>query len=50
MCQSHARQFRQRARKPAIGQFLADPLVRPLLPFSPCAVAACTRAADGARG
>ena len=50
MCQSHVRQFRQRAGKPAIGQFLADPLVRPLLPLSPCAVAACARAADGACG
>jgi integrase len=50
MCQSHVRQFRQRAGGPAIGQFLADPRVRPLPPFSPCAVAACTRAADSARG
>ncbi|HEV3294038.1 MAG TPA: hypothetical protein VG123_34080 [Streptosporangiaceae bacterium] len=50
MCQSHVRQFRQRAGGPTIGQFLADPRVRPLPPFSPCAVAACTRAADSARG
>ena len=50
MCESHVRQFRQRAGGPAIGQFLADPRVRPLPPFSPCAVAACTRAADSARG
>ena len=50
LCESHVRQFRQRAGGPAIGQFLADPRVRPLPPFSPCAVAACTRAADSARG
>ena len=50
LCEPHARQFRQRAGKPAIGQYLADPRVRPLPPFSPCAVAACTRVADGARG
>ncbi len=31
-------------------QFLADPRVRPLPPFSPCPAAACTRAADSARG
>jgi integrase len=50
LCEPHARQFRLRAGKPAIGQFLADPRVRPLPPFSPCAVAACTRVADSARG
>ena len=50
LCESHARQFRQRAGEPGIGQFLADPRVRPLPPFSPCAVAACTRVADSARG
>ena len=50
LCQPHARQFRQRAGKPAIGQYLADPRVRPLPPFIPCAVAACTRVADSARG
>ncbi len=50
MCQSHVRQFRQRAGNPAIGQFLADPRVIPLPPFQPCAVAACARAADGACG
>ncbi len=50
LCEPHARQFRQRAGKPAIGQYLADPRVRPLPPFSPCAVAACTRVADSARG
>jgi integrase len=50
LCESHARQFRQRAGKPALGQYLADPRVRPLPPFSPCAVAACTRVADSARG
>ena len=50
MCESHVRQFRQRAGKPGIGQFLADPRVRPLPPFQPCAVAACARAADGACG
>jgi integrase len=50
MCESHVRQFRQRAGKPAIGQFLADPRVRPLPPFPRCAVAACARAADGASG
>ena len=50
LCEPHARQFRQRAGRPAIGQFLADPRVRPLPPFSPCAVAACTRVADSARG
>ena len=46
LCQPHARQFRQRAGKPAVEAFLADPRVRPLPPFRPCAVAACTRAAD----
>jgi len=50
LCEPHARQFRQRAGKPAIGQYLADPRVRPLPPFIPCAVAACTRVADSARG
>ena len=50
MCEPHARQFRRRVRAPAMEQFLADPRVRPLLPLGPCAVAACTRAADGARG
>jgi integrase len=50
LCEPHARQFRQRAGRPAIGQFLADPRVRPLPPFSRCAVAACTRVADSARG
>ena len=39
-----------RAAGPAMEQFLADPRVRPLPPLGPCAVAACTRAADGARG
>ena len=50
MCEPHARQFRRRVRAPAMEQFLADPRVRPLLPLGPCAVAACTLAADGARG
>ncbi len=50
LCQPHARQFRQRAGKPAIEAFLADPRVRPLPPFMPCAVAACTRSSDSARG
>lgn len=50
LCEPHARQFRQRAGRPAIGQYLADPRVRPLPPFIPCAVAACTRVADSARG
>ena len=50
LCESHVRQFRQRAGKPAIGQFLADPRVRALPPFRPCAVVACARAADGACG
>ncbi len=50
LCQPHARQFRQRAGKPAIEVFLADPRVRPLPPFLPCAVAACTRSCDSARG
>jgi len=50
LCESHVRQFRQRAGKPTIGQFLADPRVRALPPFRPCAVVACARAADGACG
>jgi integrase len=50
LCEPHARQFRQRAGKPGIEQFLADPRVRPFPPFKPCAVAACTRVADSARG
>src|SRR5215470_6877410 len=50
LCEPHARQFRRRARRPALDQFLADPRVRPLPPFQPCAVAACTRPADSARG
>jgi integrase len=50
LCEPHARQFRQRAGKPTIGQYLADPRVRPLPPFILCAVAACTRVADSARG
>ena len=50
LCQPHARQFRQRAGKPAIEVFLADPRVRPMPPFLPCAVAACTRSCDSARG
>jgi integrase len=50
LCEPHARQFRQRVRKPTVEQFLADPRVRPLPPFQPCAVAACTRPADSARG
>jgi hypothetical protein len=35
LCEPHARQFRQRAGKPTIGQYLADPRVRPLPPFIP---------------
>ena len=50
MCEPHARQFRRRVRTPAMEQFLADPRVRPLPPLTPCAVVACTRVADGARG
>jgi integrase len=50
LCEPHARQFRRRVGKPAIEQFLADPRVRPLPPFKPCVVVACTRAADSARG
>ena len=50
MCEPHARQFRRRVRTPAMEQFLADPRVRPLPPLPPCAVVACTRVADGARG
>jgi len=50
LCEPHARQFRRRAGKPAVGQFLADPRVRPFPPFKPCAVVACARAADSARG
>ena len=50
LCEPHARQFRRRAGRPAIGQFLADPRVRPFPPFKPCAVVACSRAADSARG
>lgn len=50
LCEPHARQFRGRVRKQTIGQFLADPRVRPL-PLRPrCPVAACVRFADGARG
>jgi integrase len=50
MCEPHTRQLRRRVRTPPMEQFLADPRVRPLPPLQPCAVAACTRAADGARG
>ena len=50
LCEPHARQFRHRVRTPSIEQFLADPRVRPLPPLKPCAVVACTRVADGARG
>jgi len=50
LCEPHARQFRHRVRAPTLAQFLADPRVRPFPPLKPCAVAACTRAADGARG
>ena len=50
LCEPHARQFRCRAGKPSIQQFLADPRVRPFPPFEPCAVGACTRGADSARG
>jgi integrase len=49
LCEPHARQYRSRVRLPALGEFLADPRVRPLPPFQPCAVAACTRPADSAR-
>jgi integrase len=50
LCEPHARQFRRRVRKPTLEQFLADPRVRPLPPFRPCAVVACIRRADSARG
>jgi integrase len=50
LCEPHARQLRRRVRTPAMEEFLADPRVRPLPPLQPCAVLACTRAADGARG
>jgi integrase len=50
LCESHARQYRSWVRKPPLGAFLADPRVQPLSPFRSCAVLACTRAADGARG
>ena len=49
LCASHVRQF-QRMRPPALAQFLADPRVRPLGPYRACAVAACSRAADGGLG
>jgi len=50
LCEPHARQFRRRVGKPGIEQFQADPRVRPFPPFKPCAVVACARAADSARG
>jgi hypothetical protein len=50
LCEPHARQFRRRVRKPELEQFLAAPRVRPLPPFKRCAVVACTRPADSARG
>jgi integrase len=50
MCRQHAKQFRRRAGKVTVEDFLADPRVRPLEPLEPCAVAACGRLADNARG
>jgi integrase len=49
LCAPHLRRF-QRMRPPALEQFLADPGVRPLEPYPPCAVAVCSRAADGGLG
>jgi integrase len=50
LCEPHARQYRRRVVRPELGEFLADPRVRPLPPFQPCAVVACVRPADSARG
>jgi hypothetical protein len=50
MCEPHAKQFRGRRTPVPLGQFLADPRVRPLPPLPACLVAACTRTADGAIG
>jgi integrase len=50
MCEPHARQFRGRRRPVPVGQFIADPRVRPLPPLQACLVLACTRASDGGIG
>ncbi len=50
LCEPHAKKFRLRRPPVSMQQFLADPRVRPLPPMPACAVAACTRPADSARG
>jgi hypothetical protein len=50
LCEPHAKKFRLRRPPVSMQQFLADPRVRPLPPMPACAVAACTRPADGAGG
>lgn len=50
LCEPHARKFRLRRPRMSLEEFLADPRVRPFPAMLPCQVAACTRAADAARG
>lgn len=50
LCEPHAKKFRLRRPRMSLGQFLADPRVRPLPAMPTCQVAACTRTADGACG
>jgi hypothetical protein len=50
LCEPHARKFRLRRPRISLEKFLTDPRVRPQPPMPTCQVAACTRAADAARG
>jgi integrase len=50
LCEPHARKLRLRRPRICVEDFLADPRVQPLPPLTACRVAACTRAADAARG
>ena len=49
LCQAHSRRFR-RIPGTTIGEFLADPRVRPLPPLGPCRVAACSRRSESEHG
>ncbi|MGI8809804.1 MAG: tyrosine-type recombinase/integrase [Acidimicrobiales bacterium] len=50
LCEPHAKQFRLRRPPVPLEGFVADRRTRALPPAPACAVAACTRAADGACG
>jgi integrase len=50
LCKPHASQYADRARRPALEEFPADPAVRPRDPYPGCAVTACPRLAVGYLG